>query len=121
VNLLIYLADQLLRGCESADNQFQALQNQVTEGFSVYGSRLSELEAKVAQIQLFVRTSLHLLLLVDQQDLVLGRFLFLSLSVVLQTSNLLGHFQTLLYFSYFLDFRMFLSVDYLLLCLPLSS
>jgi hypothetical protein len=31
VNLLIYLADQLLRGCQSADNQFQALQNQATE------------------------------------------------------------------------------------------
>jgi hypothetical protein len=25
VNLLIYLADQLLRGCQSVDNQFQAL------------------------------------------------------------------------------------------------
>jgi hypothetical protein len=33
VNLLIYLADQLLRGCQSADNQFQALQNQEIEGF----------------------------------------------------------------------------------------
>jgi hypothetical protein len=33
VNLLIYLADQLLRGCQSADNQFQALQNQENDGF----------------------------------------------------------------------------------------
>jgi hypothetical protein len=33
VNLLIYLADQLLKGCQSADNQFQALQNQEIEGF----------------------------------------------------------------------------------------
>jgi hypothetical protein len=28
VNLLIYLADQLLRGCQSADNQVQTLENQ---------------------------------------------------------------------------------------------
>jgi hypothetical protein len=40
VNLLFYLANQLLRGCQYVDNQFQALQNQETEGFSVYGSRL---------------------------------------------------------------------------------
>jgi len=32
VNLLIYLADQLTRGFQSADNQFQALQTQVTKG-----------------------------------------------------------------------------------------
>jgi hypothetical protein len=50
VNLLIYLVDQLLRGCQSANNLFQALQNQATKGFSVYGSRLQELEAEVAQI-----------------------------------------------------------------------
>jgi hypothetical protein len=50
MNLLIYLADQLLRGCQSADNQVQALQCQVTEGFSVHGSRLPELEAEVVQI-----------------------------------------------------------------------
>jgi hypothetical protein len=37
VNHLIYLADLLLRGCQSADNQFQALQNQEIEGFSVLG------------------------------------------------------------------------------------
>jgi hypothetical protein len=58
VNLLIYLADQLLRGCQSADNQFQALQNQEIEGFSVHGSQLSELEAEVVQIQLFIRFAL---------------------------------------------------------------
>jgi hypothetical protein len=51
VNLLIYLTNQLLRGCQSADNQVQAMQNQATEGFSVHGSRLSELEAEVVQIQ----------------------------------------------------------------------
>jgi hypothetical protein len=54
VNLLIYLADQLLSGCQSADNQFQALQNQEIEGFSVHGSRLPELEAEVVQIQLLI-------------------------------------------------------------------
>jgi hypothetical protein len=78
VNLLIYLADQLLRGCQSADNQFQALQNQEIEGFSVHGSQLSELEAEVVQIQLFIRFALRYLILVDQQDLVLGGFMFLS-------------------------------------------
>lgn len=50
MNLLIYLADQLLSGCQSADNQFQPLQNQEIEGFSVHGSQLSELEAEVVQI-----------------------------------------------------------------------
>jgi hypothetical protein len=77
VNLLIYLADQFLRGCQSADNQFQALQNQEIEGFSVHGSRLPELEAEVVQIQL-LQISLRYLISVDQQDLVLGGFLFLS-------------------------------------------
>jgi hypothetical protein len=65
VNLLIYLADQLLRGCQSADNQVQALQNQVTEGFSVHGSRLPELEAEVVQIQLLIRFALRYLISVD--------------------------------------------------------
>jgi hypothetical protein len=78
VKLLIYLADQLLRRCQSADNQFQALQNQEIEGFSVYGSRLPKLEAEVVQIQLFIQISLRYLISVDQQDLVLGQFLFLS-------------------------------------------
>jgi hypothetical protein len=77
VNLLIYLIDQLLRGCQSADNQVQALQNKETEGFSVHGSRLPELEAEVVQIQL-LRISLRYLISVDLQDLVLGGFMFLS-------------------------------------------
>jgi hypothetical protein len=66
VNLLSYLADQLLRGCQSADNQFQALQNQEIEDFSVHGFRLPELEAEVVQIQLFIRISLRYLISVDQ-------------------------------------------------------
>jgi hypothetical protein len=74
VNLLIYLADQLLRGSQSTDNQFQALQNQEI----VHGSRFPELEAEVVQIQLFIRISLRYLISVDQQDLILGGFLFLS-------------------------------------------
>jgi hypothetical protein len=65
VNLLIYLADQLLRGCQSADNQFQALQNQEIEGFSVHVSQFSELEAEVVQIQLFIRISLCYLISMD--------------------------------------------------------
>jgi hypothetical protein len=77
VTLLSYLANQLLRGCQSADNQFQALQNQEIEGFSVRGSRLLELEAEVVKIQL-LRISLRYLISVDQQDLVHGGFLFLS-------------------------------------------
>jgi hypothetical protein len=77
VTLLSYLANQLLRGCQSADNQFQALQNQEIEGFSVCCSRLPELEAEVVQIQL-LRISLCYLISVDQQDLVLGGFMFLS-------------------------------------------
>jgi hypothetical protein len=101
VNLLIYLADQLLRGCQYANNQFQALQNQEIEGFSVHGSQLSEVEAEVVQIQLFIRFALCYLISVDQQDLVLGGFLFLFL----------GHLQTFLYFPIVLDFRKFLSVD----------
>jgi hypothetical protein len=39
VNLLSYLAYQLLRGCQSADNQCQALQNQEIEDLLVHGSR----------------------------------------------------------------------------------
>jgi hypothetical protein len=54
VNLLIYLVDQLLRGCQSVDNQFQALQNQEIEGFLVHSSRLPELEVEVVQIHLFI-------------------------------------------------------------------
>jgi hypothetical protein len=65
VNLLSYLADQLLRGCESMDNQVQAFQNQEIEVLSVRGSRLPELEAEVVQIQL-LRISLCYLISVDQ-------------------------------------------------------
>jgi len=65
VNLLIYLADQLLRGCQYEDNQFQALQNQEIEDFLVHGPRLPELEAEVVQIQLFIRISLRYLISVD--------------------------------------------------------
>jgi hypothetical protein len=78
VNLLIYLADQLLRGCQSANNQFPALQNQEIKGCLVHGSRLLELEAEVAQIQLLVWISLCYLHSVDQQDLILRGFMFLS-------------------------------------------
>jgi hypothetical protein len=56
VNLLIYLADQLLRGCQSADNQFQALQNQEIE---------DELEDEIVQIQIFIRISLRYLISMD--------------------------------------------------------
>jgi hypothetical protein len=77
VTLLIYLVDQLLRGCQSVDNQLQALQNQEIEDLSIHGSRLPELEAEVVQIQL-LRISLRYLISVDQQDLVLGGFLFLT-------------------------------------------
>jgi hypothetical protein len=94
VNLFIYLVDQLFRGCQSADNQVQALQNQEIEDFSVHGSRLSAPEAEVIQIQFFIRTSLLYSISVDQQDLVLGEFL----------SSLLGHLQTFLYFPIVLDF-----------------
>jgi hypothetical protein len=74
------------------------LQTQATEGFfSVYGTRLQELEADVAQIQLIAWISLRHLLLVDHLDLILGRFLFLPLLVVLQNSNYLGYLQTLLF------------------------
>jgi hypothetical protein len=59
------------------DNQVQALQKQATEDFSVHGSRLPELEAKVVQIQPYIRMSLRHLISVDQQDLVLGGFMFL--------------------------------------------
>jgi hypothetical protein len=86
VNLLIYLADQLFRGCQSADNQFQALQNQEIEDFLVHGSRLPELEAEVVQIQLFIRISPRYLNSVDQRDLVLGGFLFLSFGQLADSS-----------------------------------
>jgi hypothetical protein len=49
-------------------------------------SRLPELEAEVVQIQHFVWLSLYYLILVDQQDLVLGRFLFLSFGPLADSS-----------------------------------
>jgi hypothetical protein len=110
VNLLIYLADQLLRGCQSGDNQFQALQNQGTEGFSVHGSRLLELEAEVAQIQPFVLISIRYLLSVDQQDLVLAGFLFLSFGPLADSSL----------FSYCFGFYSVFVCGFYILCLPLS-
>jgi hypothetical protein len=105
----LFLADQLLRGCQSADNKFQALQNQEIEGFSICGSRLPELEAEVVQIQL-LRISLRYLILVDQQDLVLRGFLFLSFWATCR------HFSIFL-LSWILE-RFCLWI--LLLCLPLS-
>jgi len=62
------------------------LQNQEIKGFSVHGSRLPELEAEVVQIQIFIRISLHYLISVDQQDLVLGGFLFLSFGPLADSS-----------------------------------
>jgi hypothetical protein len=53
VNVLFYLANWLLRGYQSADNQVQALQNQAIEGFPVHGSQLPVLETKVVQIKIF--------------------------------------------------------------------
>jgi hypothetical protein len=58
-----------------------------------------ELEAEVVQIQL-LRISLCYLISVDQEDLVLGGFLFLFF-----------HLQTFLYFPIVLDFRKILSVN----------
>jgi len=52
----------------------------------VYSSRLPELEAEVAQIQLFVWISLRYLLSVHQQDLVLGGFWFLSFGLLTDSS-----------------------------------
>jgi hypothetical protein len=54
------------------------LQNQEIEDLLVHGSWLLELEAEVLQIQLFMRVSLRYLISVDQQDLILGGFMFLS-------------------------------------------
>jgi hypothetical protein len=112
VNILIYLADHLFRGCQSADNQFQALQNQEIEDFSIHGSRLPELEAEVVEIQLFKRISLRYLISVDQQDLVLGGFFCFSL---------LGHLQTHLYFPIVLDFRTFFFCGYYYSVYPYPS
>jgi len=53
------------------------LKNQEIEGFSACGSWLPELEAEVVQMKL-LQISLRYLISVDQQDLVLGGFMFLS-------------------------------------------
>jgi uncharacterized phage infection (PIP) family protein YhgE len=66
LNLLIRLADQLTRGFQSIDDQFQALRTQVTEGFQYMDSRLQELEAEVTQIQINVRNTLRHLMPEDQ-------------------------------------------------------
>jgi hypothetical protein len=105
VNLLIYLPDQLLRGCRSADNQFSSLQNQEIKGCSVHGSRLPELEVEVAQIQLLIRISLCYLHSVDQQDLILEGFMFLAFGPLADFSL----------FSYCFGFYNFLFVDYITL------
>jgi hypothetical protein len=65
VNLLTRLADHLIKGFQSADDQFQALQTQVTEGFQSMDSRLQELEAEVAQIQINLQNILHILMAED--------------------------------------------------------
>jgi hypothetical protein len=65
VNLLIYLTYQLTRGFQYVDNQFSGFANSSDLRFSVYGTRLQELEAEVVQIQLIVQISLRYLLLVD--------------------------------------------------------
>jgi hypothetical protein len=62
------------------------VQNQEIEGFSVHGSWLPELEAEVVQIQIFIRISLCYLISVDQQDLELGGFLFLSFGPLVDLS-----------------------------------
>jgi hypothetical protein len=59
------LADQLTRGFQSADDQFQALQTQVAEGFQSTDFRLQEQEAEVAQIQINVRNTIRHLMLED--------------------------------------------------------
>jgi len=53
------LADQLTRGFQSTDDQFQALQTQVTEGFQSMDFPLQEQEAEVAQIQINVRNTIR--------------------------------------------------------------
>jgi hypothetical protein len=62
------------------------VQNQEIEGFSVHGSWLPELEAEVVQIQLFIWISLRHLISVDQQDLILGGFLFISFGPLADSS-----------------------------------
>jgi hypothetical protein len=82
----------MLRGCQFADNQFQALQNQEIEDLSVHGSRLLELQIQPLRISLRYLISRIWYL----EDL---------------CSSLLGHLQTFLYFPIVLDFRNFMSMD----------
>jgi uncharacterized phage infection (PIP) family protein YhgE len=78
VNLLTCLADQLIRGFQYADDQFQTLKTQVTEGVQSLHTQLQELEAEVAQIQINMQNILHILMAEDQLDLTwcLEDFLF---------------------------------------------
>jgi hypothetical protein len=60
------------------DNQFQALQNQATEVFFSPGFPASGARSQSSTNPAFIWISLCYLISVDQQDLVLGGFLFLS-------------------------------------------
>jgi hypothetical protein len=104
VNLLIYLADQLLRGCQSADNQFQALQNQETEVFFSPRFLASRTRSQSSTNPTFCTDFFPLL---DFSGLAgFGtRRIFCS--------SLLDHLETLLYFPFVLDYRTFLSVDFI--------
>jgi hypothetical protein len=64
----------------------------VTETFQFMVSRLQELEAEVVQIHFFIRFSLCYLISVDQQDLVLGGFLFLSFGPLADSSLISFYF-----------------------------
>jgi hypothetical protein len=86
------------------------LQNQEIEGFLVHGSRLPEIEAELVQIQLFIRISLRYWISVDQQDSVLGGFLFLSFGPLADSSL----------FSYCFGFSNIFVCGFCILYLPLS-
>jgi hypothetical protein len=85
VNLLYRLVDQLFRGFHFSNDQFRARRLKWLKLFSLCFP-VQELEAKVFQIQLFIWFSLCYLISVDQQDLVLGRFLFLSFGPLADSS-----------------------------------
>jgi hypothetical protein len=87
----------MLRGCQFADNQFQALQNQEIEDLSVHGSRLLELQIQPLRISLrYLISRIWYSRIWYLEDL---------------CSSLLGHLQTFLYFPIVLDFRNFMSMD----------
>jgi hypothetical protein len=69
VNLFTRLVGQLIRGFQFVDDQFQALQTQVTEVVQSLHTRLQKLEAEVAQIHINMRNILHILMAEDQLDL----------------------------------------------------